>query len=155
MKKLSAILLAALLLLSLTACQSEEAQKIDVVPETEAPSSAPDPGKELAIPHKAPTEAAAAPTGSPVLVLNAAVNGETSLSAETGAALTAQAVIPEGMALDYWSLNGQPQPDATGDSFSFTPEGQTVVEAVLRPALTVTTINAEMLEHRMDRRDCL
>lgn len=145
MKKSIAWLLTVCMLFSATACKSDDSEETQA--RTEAPSAAvTEPPRDLAVPHKGPssTEAAAAPTGELVIALNAAIDGETSLSAETGTALTAQALIPEGMALDYWCLNGEPQADAREDSFSFTTEGQTVVEAVLRPELTVTAVNANM-----------
>ena len=142
MKKTIAWLLTVCMLFSVTACRSDDSEETQA--RTEAPAVT-EPDREMATPHKGPstTEAAAAPVGDPVIALNASVNGETSLSVEAGTELTAQAIIPEGMAVDAWLLNGQPQ-DAAGDSFTFTPEGQTVVEALLRPELTVTAVHANL-----------
>jgi len=57
------------------------------------------------------------------------------------ASVSASAVIPEGMALDYWSVDGSAL-EGTDVEITVSAEGNTVIEAVLRPELKVSVVNA-------------
>lgn len=56
-------------------------------------------------------------------------------------AVTAAAVVPEGKALSHWSVNGAPSAES-GQGIAVDVSGNTVIEAVLRDELNVTSINA-------------
>lgn len=156
MRRTFAVLLVALLLFCLTACQSggnnveleamkkqmqmmqqqlDEAKQAGYNPPAPAAASTPVP----TLP--APTEDE---SGDLVLALHSTIDGETSLFTDGATELVATAVIPEGMAVDYWELNGEPYYEDMEDTFLFTAQGNTVVDAKLRPERKVTAINAEM-----------
>ncbi len=156
MRRTFAVLLVALLLFCLTACQSgsnnveleamkkqmqmmqqqlDEAKQAGYNPSAPAAASTPEP----TLP--APTEDE---SGDLVLALHSTIDGETSLFTDGATELVATAVIPEGMAVDYWELNGEPYYEDMEDTFLFTAQGNTVVDAKLRPERKVAAINAEM-----------
>lgn len=156
MRRTFAVLLVALLLFCLTACQSgsnnveleamkkqmqmmqqqlDEAKQAGYNPSAPAAASTPEP----TLP--APTEDE---SGDLVLALHSTIDGETSLFTDGATELVATAVIPEGMAVDYWELNGEPYYEDMEDTFLFTAQGNTAVDAKLRPERKVTAINAEM-----------
>ena len=74
---------------------------------------------------------------------NARVNESPILSVTDEERFLAQAVLPEGMTVDHWEVNGEPV-DAGGRQFSleFESEGVKKVEAVLREERRVTCVNA-------------
>lgn len=167
MRRTFAVLLVALLLFCLTACQSggnnveleamkkqmqmmqqqlDEAKQAGYNPPAPAAASTPEP----TLP--APTEDE---SGDLVLALHSTIDGETSLFTDGATELVATAVIPEGMAVDYWELNGEPYYEDMEDTFLFTAQGNTVVDAKLRPERKVTAINAEMqfLDERISPRE--
>lgn len=78
------------------------------------------------------------PEGREIRLINARVNGESSLRLVEEGRFLARAVLPDGMAVDYWLVNGEPA-DAGDRRFSleFDSEGVDMVEAVLREELTV------------------
>ncbi len=161
MKKLFAVLLAVLLLLGLTACQSSssdaelEAMKVQLQlmqqQLDQAKEASYTPGQQLA-PNAAATDApvnnesetTGDESGDLVQALHSTIDGQTSLIIDGAAELVATAVIPEGMAVDYWELNGDQYYEDMEDTFLFTAEGNTVVDARLRLERKITTINAEM-----------
>jgi outer membrane murein-binding lipoprotein Lpp len=69
----------------------------------------------------------------------ASPQGEVAFSGS--ATITAAAVIPEGMALDHWSVNGAPLEDSQVQ-ITVDADGNTVIEAVMRAELKVTAVNA-------------
>ena len=73
-----------------------------------------------------------------IRLINARVDGMSSLRIAEAGRFLARAVLPEGMAVDHWLLNGEPT-DAGDRRFSleFDSEGVDTVEAVLREELTV------------------
>lgn len=73
-----------------------------------------------------------------IRLINARVDGMSSLRIAEEGRFLARAVLPEGMAVDHWLLNGVPT-DAGDRRFSleFDSEGVDTVEAVLREELTV------------------
>ncbi len=73
-----------------------------------------------------------------IRLINARVDGMSSLRIAEEGRFLARAVLPEGMAVDHWLLNGEPT-DAGDRRFSleFDSEGVDTVEAVLREELTV------------------
>ncbi|MDD3243758.1 MAG: hypothetical protein PHD32_08560 [Eubacteriales bacterium] len=86
----------------------------------------------------------AAQSGDLVLALHSTIDGETSCKTDGQTELAATADIPENMAVAYWEVNGEPYYENMENTFTFTPVGNTVVDARLRPAHKVTTINAQM-----------
>ena len=83
-------------------------------------------------------------SGDLILALHSTIDGETMLIVDGATELTATAIVPEGMAVDYWELSGALYYEDMEDTFTFTTQGNTVVDARLRPEHKVTTINAEM-----------
>ena len=78
-----------------------------------------------------------------IAAINATVNGESFALVNEGGEYTAQAVLPEGMRVDYWLINGERVEG--GESVSVPAVGGTVVEAVLRPE-TEAIIGAAALQ---------
>lgn len=76
-----------------------------------------------------------------VFALHATIDGQTTVPITGQTELTAQAVLAEGQVVDHWELNGEVQPDATGETFTFTASENTIVEAVLRAEKKITTVN--------------
>ena len=158
MKRIGSLVLALLMLLCLTGCQSGgnqaelEAAKVQVqllqqqLDEANAALAEAEKGDDTATVQIAEPEAAPAPEMFQIAAVNARINGEQRAAIHVGetAELTAEAVIPEGMALDYWALNGERLAEQTGASCTFTAQDNAVIEAVLRPVKTVTAINATM-----------
>ena len=130
LKRLLAIALAVILVLGLCACSGDQETVKTLLEQNQALT------EELA------TLKAAIPTDH-IYCVNSSINGQTSISAPQEGTYTATAIIPEGMTVDYWTLNGITQ-GCTDDSFTFTASGGAVVEAVLRPEKTIETINAHM-----------
>lgn len=82
--------------------------------------------------------------GDVVTATHALIDGKSAVTIDGSTELTAEADIPDGMAVDYWELNGQALYEETGASFTFTAEGNTAVGAVLRPECKVTAVNAQL-----------
>lgn len=157
MKKIIVTVFILLMLFSLTACQSggnhaeietaelqtrvmqqlDEANKEKQEPSVPAETQTAVPENTLPGPYEDES-------GDLVLALNATIDGETTLITDGMVNLTATAVIPEGMAVDYWELNGERYYEDMEDTFHFSAQGNTVVDARLRPEHKVTAINAEM-----------
>lgn len=159
MKKIIAILLlAALALTCLVGCQSGESsaelklmqQQLQLMQQQldEAKEAGFDPsGSAQATPAATDAPEPAAPadeSGALVSALHSSVNGETSLRADSGTELTAVADVPDGMAVDHWEVNGVEYYVDEKDTFTFSVNGDTVVDARLRPECKVTCINAQM-----------
>ncbi len=158
MKKFLAVLFAALMLFSLTACQGgsnadleamkmqmqlmqqqlDEAKKAGFVSGEQQPAPAETPQPEV-MPQPVETSDA-----EYVLAINSVIDGETVIPLQGAETFTAEAIIPEGMAVERWEVNGMPYHEDMEPTFTFTAEGNTVVEARLRPEFKVTAINAEM-----------
>lgn len=77
-----------------------------------------------------------------IAAINATVNGERFALVNEGGEYTAQAVLPEGMRVDYWLINGERVEG--GESVSVPAVGGTVVEAVLRPEKWLRAVDAKM-----------
>ena len=158
MKKFFAVLFTVLMLFSLTACQGgsnadleamkmqmqlmqqqlDEAKKAGFVSGEQQPAPAETPQPEV-VPQ--PVENVDAEY---VLAINSVIDGETVIPLQGAETFTAEAIIPEGMAVERWEVNGMPYHEDMEPTFTFTAEGNTVVEARLRPEFKVTAINAEM-----------
>ena len=78
-----------------------------------------------------------------VHVLNATVDGKSSVTVTKETELTATAELEDGQVVDSWLVGGKKQ-KAEGDTLVFTVRKDTVVQAVVRPEKKVTTINAEL-----------
>lgn len=145
-----------LILFSLTACQDNssnadiEAMKLQMQLMQQQLDEAKQAGYEPSAPAdtQAPVPEPAAPSeeenGDLILALHSTIDGETMLIVDGAMELTATATVPAGMAADYWELNGAPYYEDMEDTFTFTAQGNTVVDARLRPEHKVTSINAEM-----------
>ena len=158
MKKFFAVLFTVLMLFSLTACQGgsnadleamkmqmqlmqqqlDEAKKAGFVSGEQQPAPAETPQPEV-VPQPVETIDA-----EYVLAINSVIDGETVIPLQGAETFTAEAIIPEGMAVERWEVNGMPYHEDMEPTFTFTAEGNTVVEARLRPEFKVTAINAEM-----------
>ncbi|MBE5761279.1 MAG: hypothetical protein E7334_04715 [Clostridiales bacterium] len=80
-----------------------------------------------------------------IIAINALIDGVSEIEAAQAGTYLAQAVLPEGMAVDHWEINGLPaHNDGRKYSLEFEAEGPTFVAAVIRPEKKVTTINAVM-----------
>ena len=84
------------------------------------------------------------PVAENVYVFNATIDGNSVAQITGKTELEAKAEIPEGMVVDYWTMDGTKQEDSAVDTFKFTCEKTTVVEPVFRAEKKVTAINAEM-----------
>lgn len=156
MKRILSAVLVILTLFSLTACGSNsnnadlEAMKYQMRLMQQQLDEAKQAGYEPSAPADTQTPAPepVAPfeeeSGDLILALHSAIDGETMLIVDGQTELTATATIPEGMAVDYWELNGLPYYEDMEETFSFTTQGNTAVDARLRMEHKVTTINAEM-----------
>ncbi len=117
--------------------QLSEAEQQPSANGTKAPASS----KPSAVPEASEEPL---PPEENVLLFHAAVGGESTVPV-SGETVTAEAVISEeGIRVDHWAVNGVHFPEETKDTFSFTADSASAVEAVLRPEKKVTTINAEM-----------
>ena len=155
MRKILSAVLVILILFSLTACQDNsnadiEAMKLQMQLMQKQLDEAKQAGYEPSAPAdiQAPDPEPAAPSegenGDLILALHSTIDGETMLIVDGQAELTATADVPGGMAVDYWELNGAQYYEDMEDTFTFTAQGNTVVDARLRPEHKVTSINAEM-----------
>lgn len=156
MKRILSAVLAMLTLFTLTACRSNsgnaelEAMKIQMQlmqqQLDEAKQAGYEPSEPTAIqtPYPEPAASSEEENGDLILALHSTIEGETMLIVDGQAELTATADVPEGMAVDYWELNGAQYYEDMENTFTFTAQGNTVVDARLRPEHKVTSINAEM-----------
>lgn len=126
-KRILSLLISLIMLLSLTACAAEP-----VAEPAAAPAEQQQPEAEPIAQNK-------------LVGVNARINGNTEVEFSGTGAFLAQAVLPEGMAVDHWEINGVPA-DNQGRRYSldFTVDTSALIEAVLRPELKVTSINAVM-----------
>ena len=130
LKRLIAFTIAAILLLSLCGCSGDQETVKTLLEQNQALTE----------------ELASLKAGMPsdhIYCVNSSINGQTCISALKDVTYTATAIIPEGMTVNYWTLNGITQ-GCSDDTFTFTASGGAVVEAVLRPEKTIETINAQM-----------
>lgn len=77
-----------------------------------------------------------------IAAINALFDGERFALIDGAAEYTAQAVVPEGMRVDYWLVNGERVEG--GECISVPAVGGTVVEAVLRPEKRLVATDAKM-----------
>lgn len=126
-KRTLSLLISLVMLFSLTACAAEPVAE---------PAAAP---AEQQQPEAEPI------TQNKLVAVNARINGKAEVEFSGAGAFLAQAVLPEGMAVDHWEINGVPA-DNQGRRYSldFTVDTSALIEAVLRPELKVTSINAVM-----------
>ena len=154
MKKILAVLFAALMLFSFTACRDGgnadlEAMKAQMklmqqqLDEAKQAGFNPS-GENAPAPESTPAPAPAIPStdSAYVIAINSTIGGETLVPVDGSASFTAEAIIPEGMAVQNWEVNGAPYYEDMEPTFAFTADGYTVVEARLRPEFKVTTTNA-------------
>lgn len=130
-KKLWLSVLVVILMLSLAACGNEP---LPEVPEIDY--------EELAALNARLAEAEAQ-HDSYVFLVNAVMNGETLIPLDSETALELDAVIPEGMKLLRWTVNGEAL-DTLEEHITLTLSENTVVEAELREIKKVTCINCTM-----------
>ena len=148
MKKGFILLLAIALLFAMFASgcsqQTTEPTEVQTTDEQELKDRISELESQIAEMTAAASSAAAARY---VLGVNALMSLEDTASPQSELIFTgptsvkAIAVVPEGMALDYWCVNGIPI-DGQEEEITVDVEGNTVIEAVLREELKVTTINA-------------
>lgn len=126
-KRTLSLLISLVMLFSLTACAAEP-----VAEPAAAPAEQQQPEAEPIAQNK-------------LVAVNARINGKAEVEFSGAGAFLAQAVLPEGMAVDHWEINGVPA-DNQGRRYSldFTVDTSALIEAVLRPELKVTSINAVM-----------
>lgn len=77
-----------------------------------------------------------------IAAINALFDGERFALIDGAAEYTAQAVVPEGMRVDYWLVNGERVEG--GECISVPAVGGTVVESVLRPEKRLVATDAKM-----------
>ncbi|MBQ6890065.1 MAG: hypothetical protein IJN53_03510 [Oscillospiraceae bacterium] len=156
MKKVIALLLALVMVLSLAGCGSDKAneeleQKLAKaelelanadLQLTKAQQDLEKAQQQLAEAQQKLSQADSKPSLQTVTAVNATVNGKTSLEITQPTDLTAVAAPAEGQILDHWRVNGQIQEGASGNALIFTAQGNTLVEAVLRDEKKLTTVNA-------------
>lgn len=126
-KRTLSLLISLVMLFSLTACAAEPVAEPAVAPaEQQQPEAEPIAQNKL-------------------VAINARINGKAEVEFSGAGSFLAQAVLPEGMAVDHWEINGVPA-DNQGRRYSldFTVDTSALIEAVLRPELKVTSINAVM-----------
>lgn len=129
MKKMIALLLALMLLMSLTACGNEELEA-----ELESLKA-----QVQDLQQQEP-----APEGNKLQTVGATVDGKTLVEFVEATTFTATAVVPEGLVLDHWQINGQPVEGEQGQTLSFRAEDNCIVSAHFREEKKLTTINAEL-----------
>lgn len=138
MKKILCLLLCLVLVISMTACTSSA--KVSALEARLA---------EL----EGQTENDQGNTGvKQVIAVNAKVylDGESESSASAGIEFTdpvriiVKPELPEGKVVRLWSVNGQEMEAVQGENLKLEVSDTTVVKAVLRDELKVTTINAHM-----------
>ncbi len=139
MSRTIAFILTLALALALCACSaapagSGTARENGADPEEQSPEPIP----TISLEQEAEIESTVHPEDREIRLINAQVEGESSLTVAGEGRYLARAVLPEGMAVDHWLINGEPV-DAGGRRFSleFNSEGVNTVEAVLREELTV------------------
>lgn len=149
MKRFFVLILALLMLLSLTACGSdgdikalEEELAQAKTSLAQAERSLARAEQELEQAQQALDQVQSAPITYTVQSINATINEKTSLEITQVTEFTAIATLAEGQIVDGWKVNGQLQDGAAGNSFVFTAQGNTVVEAVVRQEKKLTTVNA-------------
>ena len=83
--------------------------------------------------------------GGGIICVNCKIDGQDSFTPEKDKGYIAQAVLPAGMAVDHWELDGRPV-DNQGRKYSlnFKAYDYALVSCVLRPEYTVKSINASM-----------
>jgi len=144
-KMITALMLAAVMLLGVTGCGNGDmdAMKAQMQAMQQQLDAAIEAGFAPSGQDKMPQQDSAAEKEDMVLALHATIDGQSAVPV-SGEQLTATAVIPEGMAVDHWALGGEHQLDQVEETFVFTAQQATAVEAVLRPEKKVTSINAQM-----------
>lgn len=149
MKRFFALILALLMLLSLTACGSGGDTKALEEELAQAKTSLAQAERNLARVERELEQAQQAleqAQGTPVVYtvhsINATINGNSSLEITQTTELTAVATLAEGQIIEGWKVNGQLQEGAVGEFLVFTAQGSTVVEAVVRQEKKLTTVTA-------------
>lgn len=140
-RRLCALILPAVLALGLAGCTDKEAEAAAREAYDRAVREYEQQVKELDE-LRAQAEAAENTIDEYIAAVNATVNGESFALLDGSAEYTAEAVVPEGMKVDHWLINGE-RVDG-GESISFPAEGNTVAEAVLRPEKILTAINCDI-----------
>lgn len=133
MKRIIALLLTSLLSFSLVACNNTELDALQA--EIDALK------QEKTEPTQITEETADIEN---IYALNATINGNSTAQISEKTDFEAIAQIPEGMVVDYWTVDGQMQENSSAESFNFTAEKTAIVEPVFRAEKKVTAINAEM-----------
>lgn len=140
-RRLCALVLSAVLALSLAGCTDKEAEAAAKAAYDQAVREYEQQVKELDG-LRAQAEAEESKVDAYIAAVNATVNGESFALLDGSAEYTAEAVVPEGMKVDHWLINGETADG--GETVSFPAEGNTVVEAVLRQEKKLTAINSEI-----------
>lgn len=148
MKKIFALLLALILLLSMAGCVSQDdlnavQAELDIT-RTALSAKETELADKLAQIADLQAQVDALNGAAAVYSLHATIDGQSVTAIDSETELTAQAVLVEGQVVDHWELNGEVQADAKEETFTFTASGNTVVEAVLRAEKKVTTVNCKL-----------
>lgn len=141
LRRIGALALTAVLTLSLTGCTDKEAEAAANAAYDKAMREYEQQVKELDELRERAEEAENA-VSEYIAAVNATVNGVSFALVDGSAEYTAQAVLPDGMKVDHWLLNGESVDG--GESITFAAEGNTVVEAVFRPEKKLTAVNSLM-----------
>lgn len=141
MKRGIAILLAVLMALSLTACTRDYSAELAALQAQLEQMQ-----KQLDVPPASESSAQqdALPEDETIYLFNAQADGQHRVAFKGHTTVTAQAVIPEGMALEAWVRDGAVLTGEEDDLLTLNADATTFVEARLRPERTVRTINAQM-----------
>ncbi len=140
-RRICALVLTAVLALGLTGCTDKEAEAAAKAAYDRAVQEYEQQMKELDA-LRAQAEAAENAVDEYIAAVNATVNGESFALIDGSAEYTAQAVVPDGMQVDHWLINGESRDG--GESIRFSAGGNTVVEAVFRPEKKLTAVNSLM-----------
>lgn len=139
-RRVCAAVLCTMLVTGLTACTSKAQREANAAYE-QAMKEYQRQADELEA-LRAETEAAESVVDEYIACVNALIGGESFARIDGRAEYTAEAVVPEGMKVDYWLLNGERTEG--GETLTFPAAGGTVAEAVLRPEKKLTAINSLM-----------
>ena len=143
MKKIIALLMALVMLVALAGCTKGNDAQLAALQEQIS-------SMQAQLQQQNDTPAAEAPLDDVppseyIFLYNAVADGADKVEFKGHTTITAQPVIPEGMALEAWVINGVvPQDHVPEETLTINADTTTVIQALLRPEKTVATINAQM-----------
>jgi len=144
MKKVIAALLAVLMVLAMAGCAKDNDAEFALLQAQLAQLQAQLDGQSTSDVPEAPVQDDDVPADDYIYLYNAHVDGQDRIAFKGHKSVTAEAIIPEGMAVDCWLVGGEEMAGDEDDTVTFNASGTTAVQAKLRPEKTVITINAQM-----------